>query len=96
MHPTPSPPLLVAARDGDVASLQSLLQHGADVNMQDEEGSTALHWAADGNHVAAVRALLEHGADATVTDSQGDTALAVAMLCNHTDAVAALRYRNME
>lgn len=85
------PPLLAAARAGDVASVEQLLRQGAAVDARDEEGCTALHWAADGNHVAVMQVLLRHGANRTLCDSHGDTPLAMAQTCNHADAIAVLQ-----
>jgi ankyrin repeat protein len=46
-----------------------LIEHGADVNSQDDEGSSLLHIAAQiGDHEAA-SLLLSHGADVKATDS---------------------------
>lgn len=39
-----------------------LLEAGADVNIADAEGSTPLHWAAEGNCLNATRVLLAHNA----------------------------------
>ena len=40
-------PLLDAARQGDVATVRSLLEGGADPNEAQGDGMTALHWAAE-------------------------------------------------
>lgn len=39
--------LHLLASEDDVPALKFLLENGADVDQRDEEGCTALHWAAD-------------------------------------------------
>jgi hypothetical protein len=62
--------------DGSVIRL--LLEHGADINVQNEDRQTPLHWASDHGTLEVVRLLLEHGADVEVKDKHGKTALQVA------------------
>jgi ankyrin repeat protein len=45
----------------------------ADVNAQDGEGSTALHYAAMCEHVPIILCLLQHKADPHIADESGDT-----------------------
>ena len=53
-----------------------LAQDGVDVNIQDDEGFTALMDAARWGYVEMVNILLEeHNADTTLVDKQGKTAL---------------------
>jgi cytochrome c len=63
-------PLHDAAKAGDVARIEQLLQEGADVNASDALG-TALHWATLRAHTDAVRLLLERGADPNAESSVG-------------------------
>ncbi len=50
-----------------------LISRGADVNLQDEEGQTAL--MAAGENTDAVKALIEAGADVDLRDREGNTAM---------------------
>ena len=55
-------PLMQAARSGDTATVELLLQAGADVNRRNAGGMTALSWAACANHPEVVKLLLAAGA----------------------------------
>ena len=52
-----------------------LLDHGADVNAQNNSGGTALIFAATFGQEQIVRLLLEHGADSSIRDEKGNSAL---------------------
>ncbi|XP_042864403.1 kinase D-interacting substrate of 220 kDa B-like [Penaeus japonicus] len=58
--------LLSSASGGVVASVRLLLAAGAYVNLRDENGWTALIWAACKNHSDVVKVLLEAGADPNI------------------------------
>lgn len=61
MHRTA--PLHWAAWQGHLEVAKILLDHGANPDMQDSVGGTALHFAAQCGQKAMVRALLDHGAN---------------------------------
>jgi ankyrin repeat protein len=72
--------LLAAQRitaDSAADELKLLLRHGANIDMTDRRGQTALHKMAGKKHIFAARALLEHGARADIRDKQGKTALTI-------------------
>jgi hypothetical protein len=64
-----------AARQGDLPSLRSGLQQGADPNAKDSLGHTALFDAVAGGQIEAARALLNAGAKASVVAADGRTPL---------------------
>ena len=69
-------PLHDAAIRGDVTEMRRLLEEKSDVNSRDEDGWTALHFAAQGGRVEAVRLLLCNGAEIDAQSSKtGNTAL---------------------
>jgi hypothetical protein len=75
-------PLLWASRgldfkDGSGSFLRLLLDHGADINVQNRDGRTPLHVASENGAPASevVRLLFEHSADVEVENSGGKTAL---------------------
>ena len=58
-------------------SVEFLLKNGANVNIQDNDGWTALHFAATAlnNSEIYTKLLLDHNADVSLRDSYGNTAL---------------------
>jgi ankyrin repeat protein len=63
------------ARMGDVESLRQAIQAGADINEQDEFGTTPLKYAIAEKKAEAALVLLEMGADITSQGKDGSTAL---------------------
>ncbi|RWS26719.1 Protein fem-1-like protein [Leptotrombidium deliense] len=57
-----------------------LLKHGADVNAQDIQCKTALHYAIQEHRFETTKLLLEHGADPRIKSRYGDDALQTACL----------------
>ena len=62
-----------------------LFENGADVDAKDNEGRTALFWAASNGRVEVVKVLIENGANVDVKDENGKTALHWAALYGHFD-----------
>ena len=60
-----------AAKGGETAEVRVLLAAGTDPDAADEEGRTALWWAAIGGREEAVGALAEGGADLDKANSSG-------------------------
>ncbi|XP_035525863.1 KN motif and ankyrin repeat domain-containing protein 4-like [Morone saxatilis] len=84
--------LHLAVRHGRVVMVRLLLSHGADANIQDSQGTTALMFAAERGHTHIARLLLERSqCDLTLTDKRGRTALSIAMQSSHTDTAALLQ-----
>jgi uncharacterized protein len=80
-----------AARRGDVAMVQALIQAGAHVEAPTRIGAyTPLHVAARGGHAAVVRALLGAAAHARATTTSQATPLHLAAGSGSADAVTAL------
>ena len=84
-------PLMLAAFNGDLRAVQTLLAQGANVNAADKDGDTALMFAAFKGHVAMVRLLLDYGADVIATANNGWTAKQAAELGVHPHIVNMLR-----
>lgn len=60
--------LLQAALHGDALVVEFFLDEGYDINYQDDEGRTALHFAIMGNCYHVVTLLIDRGADISVAD----------------------------
>ncbi len=91
-----TPTLLRSAADGDVSSVEQLLQTGADVNALDGDGRTPLIHAAANGHTQVVGALLDAGADANASDFGGFSALINAAEFGHTAIVELLLERGAD
>jgi ankyrin repeat protein len=69
-------PLMWAALDGDLQTMRQLIERGADPNLANESGVTALMWAIP--DLEKARLLLEHGADPNVKSKDQRTPLMMA------------------
>jgi ankyrin repeat protein len=74
--PGGSTPLMYAALYGDTASMRQLLDKGANPNLPNAAGATALMWAVDDEE--KTRLLLQAGADPSARSGEGRTALIIA------------------
>jgi ankyrin repeat protein len=89
-------PLLVALLTGDRATVQLLLERGANLGARYEGGTTALHLAAELGRVDLLALLLGRGAALNARTDDGATPLAIAVRLNRTAAAELLRSRGGE
>ncbi len=93
------PPLIVASR-GDKGEhpekIQALLDLGANVNVRDYKGKTALHRAATAGFLESMAVLLESGAEVDASDAKGETPLFDAVRAGRVAAVALLLERGAD
>jgi ankyrin repeat protein len=83
--------LLIAAHEGAVEKVQSLLKQGAKVDSRNEAGDTPLMIAAlKGQSLQIVNALLAKGADVNAQNKEKDTALIYAASNQEADILQAL------
>ena len=73
--PVVEPPLIIAARQCDSATVERLLQQGCDPNLCDARGGTALRDAVQIGDAETAACLLAHGASHAVVDGSGRAAL---------------------
>jgi hypothetical protein len=83
-------PLIQAAivKNYEVAAL--LLKHGAQVDILDISGLTALHWAIDNDHLSLCELFLAHHADPNSYTAHAQPALFLPILRNHQQLKALL------
>jgi ankyrin repeat protein len=77
-----------SAESGKVA--ETLLQAGADPNMKDNIGQTALHFAAISGNSGVVRVLINYGADINIADGKGRSVFAIAAQSGLVEIVSLL------
>ena len=82
--------LLEASRRGDPEQLEQAFQNGGNVDERDQNGWTALNWAAGRGDAVVIELLIENGADVTATGADHRTPLMIAKAAGHQDAVAIL------
>ena len=83
-------PLMLMAEDGDAELVAVLLQAGANPDLQDIRGLTALHSACKSHVDACVDALLDHPCQLTITTHEKRSALHTASWAGHVHAVKRL------
>ena len=88
----PNELLLVMIQGGyDGASakkdIKDLLASGANINLQDELGTTILHVACEHGNMNVVKCLIKNGADVTIADTLGRTAPHLAALNGHKNLI---------
>ncbi len=82
-----------AAYGGYSDCVSTLLEEGrADVNKQDAEGVTALHWACSVGHLDTIQQLLSVGANPNLMEADGEklTPLDYAIIGGHQEAAQLL------
>ena len=84
--------IVIVAGKGYLSLVHVLLQQGADVGTQDNDGRTALMFASVGGHIECVRYLVESGkADVGTQANDGRTALLYASSGSHSEVCEYLK-----
>ncbi|KAI9674531.1 MAG: hypothetical protein M1817_001869 [Caeruleum heppii] len=82
--------LIDAASDGSLERVATLLSRGANINVRDRWGWTALSMAGYGGHEAIAKLLMACGAEIETTDVDGDSPYDLATNRGHTPVVIAI------
>jgi ankyrin repeat protein len=82
--------LLLAAEEGELFIIKKALEHKADINIQDKQLRSPLHWTALKNYGDCMAYLISQGANLELKDSSGDTALNLAVIANNEHCVTLL------
>ncbi len=72
------PPLIDAVKTSDREAVRALVKKGADINLPEGDGSTALHWAAYRDDLETVDLLIRAGANPNAANALGATPLWIA------------------
>jgi len=78
-------PLLFAARQGSLLVVKTLVEAGADVNMADPDGTSAIVMSIINLHYDVAGYLIDRGADVNYSDNRGRTALYAAIDMKNMD-----------
>ena len=70
--------LIDAAKSGNVQMVRTLLKQRLDVNGQEADGMTALHWAARNNDIETAQLLIRAGANVKAANRYGVTPITLA------------------
>ncbi|KAH9588299.1 Arf-GAP with coiled-coil, ANK repeat and PH domain-containing protein 2 [Schistosoma haematobium] len=89
------PPLILASRIGSIAACEFLLLNGADIDIKDDRGRTALHHACQFGRVHLVCLLLRRRANQLISDNDGKSPLDVALQLANADIVTLLRLQRL-
>lgn len=82
--------ILIETAFGSTRILQRLIDSGAEVNFQNTEGRTPLHYAVINNRPENVMLLLEKGANPSIEDAQGCSPLDIAIQEGFDEVVSIL------
>jgi hypothetical protein len=83
-------PLHIASMNGQLDTIELLLEKGSDIEAQTCDGFTPLHIASMYRRLRAIELLLKNGANIDYEDNDGDTPLNCATMVDDLDAVKLL------
>ena len=72
--------LHLAVQNNNTEIVKSLIDKGADINLQDKKDNTALHLAVQNNNKEIVESLIDNQVDINLQNNDGNTALHLAIL----------------
>lgn len=93
---TSLPPLILAVKEHDIDKINELLSQSADINLRDNEGRSALLWAAIQGYTDTVNLLISKGAAVNAINNYDDSPLMWAAIMGHSDVVKLLLSRGAD
>jgi ankyrin repeat protein len=66
-------PLIICCVNDHVKCLKVVIDRGADLNLSDNIGQTAVHWACKEGHIESLKLLLKRGANISQKNFDGET-----------------------
>jgi len=75
------------AREGNIEKIKESIANGVDVNLQNNEGITALRWASENGHLEVVKYLVANEADINICSIDDETSLKMSSLYGHLEVV---------
>ncbi len=82
--------LVDAVKSGNKTAIRTLLQQHVDINASEPDGSTALHWAVQGNDTETVGMLMRAGANVKATTRYGVSPLSLACTNGNVEIIEVL------
>jgi uncharacterized protein len=82
--------LVTSAKQGNIDDVSAMLKQGVEVNHTDNDGTSALHWAAHWDNQEIANLLIQNNADTNLVNAYGVTPLYLACTNKNTDMVKAL------
>jgi|WetSurMetagenome_2_1015567.scaffolds.fasta_scaffold89984_1 ankyrin repeat protein len=79
--------IIEAARNGNLIELEKLFQKGANANVRDSSGCTALHYATDTSKLGIAKYLIGKGADVNAKDKGGHSPLFGAVISHNEELI---------
>ncbi|MGA9771713.1 MAG: ankyrin repeat domain-containing protein [Blastocatellia bacterium] len=83
--------LIDAVKTDNFSTAAELINLGAEVNQQDDQGWTPLNWAAGKGNLELVKLLVDHGADVFRSGRDQRTPYMIALAAGHIEVVKFLR-----
>jgi hypothetical protein len=86
-----TPAIIFAVGSGSTETVKLLIDYGADVNLQDDEGQTALMLATITDRPEMVKLLIRAKADLSIKNKRGETALSISESFRRDDIAEMLK-----
>ncbi|KAI7687076.1 Arf-GAP with coiled-coil, ANK repeat and PH domain-containing protein 2 [Sarcoptes scabiei] len=88
--------LIQAVSKGTMTACEFLMLNGANCNIQDEFGNSALHYAVENSNIGQTCLLLKRGADVSIQNLQKEDVLSIALKNACADIVTVLRLKKLK